>query len=139
MTARARCACGRARRAAAEKCQRCLDTDRAAAIAAEPARLYARDWRRLGYLCAIIDGAVHLSVRLAGGAIHDEVHVLPIDAGRWSRVVELADWTTGVDARRLELLRAIARDCYCVSFPETGCDFCNGIRLPDGKRQTVAR
>jgi hypothetical protein len=125
---RPRCACGRARRKAAAKCQRCLDADHAAVLAAEPKTRWAREWRRLGFLCAIFDGAAHLVERV-NGDIGDRMYVLPIDGGRWSRVTELADWTETATTSRLH---AIARDCYCSSFPDAGCDFCNGTRLPDG-------
>lgn len=138
---RPRCACGRARRKAAAKCQRCLDADRAAAKASEPAQRWAKDWRAIDHQVAFIDGRVYVTP-LVLTAIGPElsgpdIHYLEIDNGRWSRFVELADWKladrAGARDEKLRwLLRAIARSCYCTSFPETGCDFCNGYRLPDG-------
>lgn len=137
---RPRCACGRARRKAAAKCQRCLDADRAAAKASEPAQRWAKDWRAIDHQVAFIDGRVYVTpLILRDGAppeLGAEIHYLEIDAGRWSRFVELSDWKLAPPMARAgklgERLRAIARSCYCVSFPETGCDFCNGTRLPDG-------
>lgn len=125
---RPRCSCGRARRKAAAECQRCLDATTAAVKAAEPPRMWARDWRRAGFLCAIVDGCVHVVERV-NGDVGERVHVQPINGGRWSSVVDLAQWPTELTSKRV---RAIARDCYCSTFPDTGCDFCNGVRLPDG-------
>jgi hypothetical protein len=125
---RPRCSCGRARRNAAAKCQLCLDADDAARKASEPPRTWARDWRRSGFLCAMFDGYAHVVERV-NGDIGERVYVLPINGGRWSSVVALAQWPTELTSKRI---RAIARDCYCSSFPDTGCDFCNGVRLPDG-------
>lgn len=67
----------------------------------------------------------------------------PIDRGRWSLVtrpdddrwipirgiIHLPGHPDGLTSLRA-LLCSIARDCYCASFPDTGCDYCNGVRLP---------
>lgn len=135
---RPRCACGKVRRQKAEACQDCLNAAEAARRAAEPPTRWARDWRQAGWLCAFVDGFAVIVPRLPGtGSVLaiGSARATPIDRGAWSLRVDFEDW------RRLpagdplaQNLSAIARDCYCSSFPDTGCDFCNGTRLPDGAK-----
>lgn len=102
------------------------------ATAAKPVQMWARDWRRASYLCAIMDGRAVLAKRVNGEIDLASMVSLPIAGGAWSRVTDLAQWqpveSAGVTLRMMQ----IHRDCYCLSFPDTGCDFCNGTRLPDG-------
>lgn len=135
---RPRCACGRARRKSATHCQRCLDAADDAAMAAEPPRKFARQWRAEGWLVAFIDGSAYIAPRDGSTFEIRAVRTTPIDGGRWHLATDAQrePWLQLSDierARRAPLLRAIARDCYCSSFPQTGCDFCNGTRLPHGE------
>ncbi len=136
---RARCACGKVRRAAATACQSCLDAADAARKAAEPERRWARDWRARGWLCAFIDGRVYIAMRNEAGSIAG-ARSIANDGGRWSLEVDPRSnaWSLCLPGDRvIELLRQISRDCYCSAQFPNGCDFCNGTRLPDGAMETA--
>ncbi len=54
-----------------------------------------------------------------------------IDRGRWmDRPME--EWAVATP-EQVAALRAVDGWCYCASFPDTGCDFCNGTRLAPGE------
>lgn len=134
---RPRCACGRARRIAASACQKCLDIEDAARRAREPKRMWSRDWRAAGWLCAIFGGRVYIAHRDATTGAIANPRFTSIDGGRWAERVDATseDWTMLADIAIYQRLKLISRDCYCTSFPATGCDFCNGTRLPDGAKE----
>ena len=134
---RPRCACGKVRRQRATHCQDCLDRIEAERIKMEPPARWSKDWRRDGWLCVFHRGLVYLRRRGEPGG---EIHATDVDAGRWAYALSPAafPWQTlrGTAAREAaDLLDRVERDCYCSSFPSTGCDFCNGTRLPDGAKE----
>lgn len=129
--------CPRKRRKTAAACQLCLDVEEAAKRAAEPPRKFARQWRREGWLLVIWSGQVVLGPLTTNGVKLRSCRTTPINEGRWSSHIDpqREPWRqlNEAEAKILgPLLSAIVRDCYCHSFPTTGCDFCNGVRIPDG-------
>jgi hypothetical protein len=93
----------------------------------------ARKVRAAGMKCAFRGGQVF--VWWAGEA---QAWTAPIkgEAGYWLHHGDLgrAPWTV-VPAPAAA--RLIERDCYCISFPEGGCDFCNNVRSCDGEREAA--
>ena len=132
---RPRCACGKVRRQRATHCQGCLDRIEAERIKMEPPARWSKDWRRDGWLCVFRDGRVYLKGR--DGIF---IHTAPVGQGEWAYATKLESppWRQlrgDEDVRVRAFLKLVQRDCYCSSFPDTGCDFCNGTRLPDGAKE----
>jgi hypothetical protein len=136
----ARCSCGKRRRHKAAVCQSCLDSIEAEQRAKAPPTRWARHWRSDGWLCVFREGQVILTPLMkADGAI---AYTTAIDNGRWAYAVSVLEqpWrmlSTAEYSELAPLFAAIRRDCYCSSFPDTGCDFCNGTRLPDGAKEAT--
>lgn len=135
---RTRCACGKVKRQKASACQDCLDKAAAEQRAREPEVKWSRDWRRDGWLCVFRNGEVILTPQMKkDGAL---VFAAPVERGAWAAHTDLfsAPWrmlNKAEVAKLMPLLDLIRRDCYCSSFPSSGCDFCNGTRLPDGAKE----
>jgi len=142
-----RCACGRARRRRATACQRCLDASAATARAKEPPTRWAADWRADGWFCIFPGGGRVVLARKINCRSIDlfSARATAIAGGAWSRAVDpfAAPWRMLSGSGELielgPLLRSIADDCYCSEHFPAGCDFCQGMRLPDGAKEIHAR
>lgn len=96
-------------------------------------QMWARDYRRASYLCAIMHGTVVLAKRVNGDVDLSTLVMTGVDQGRWACLTDLTKWApVPADSQIAARIVQIHRDCYCSSFPDSGCDFCNGTRLPDG-------
>jgi hypothetical protein len=111
--------------------------------AAEPAPVFvpetsnhyavaARKIRTAGFKCAIRCGEI-----IVWRPGTERCWFVDIDKGRWMNHGNLgeAPWRSGKldEVMRPGLARVIESHCYCTSFPDGGCDFCNGTRSCDGE------
>lgn len=104
--------------------------------------MWARRWRAQGWLCIFRNGQVIIAPRdPAGRPDALSAFIQPVNAGDWSLAVDerKPPWRPLSPSEVLSLaplLTAIARDCYCSQLHcQTGCDFCQNTRLPDGAKE----
>lgn len=90
----------------------------------------SRKLRSEGWSVLFRSGRVIIGRKL--GALHaDGPRSTNVDRGAWmSRPMH--EWD-GVSYDESAELTAVEPVCYCSSFPDTGCDFCNGTRPISGK------